>query len=191
MEFKDWINAILLAVTVIATIIGPITAVYVSRLGEDRREKRRRQYNILHSLMRTRAFTLHNDHVAALNLVQLEFYGQEKIDLAFRHYMAHLNTPVPSGGEEPLRGFVDDRDDRFYSLVREIAAELGITFDKSDLKRLAYAPKGWGNNEAQQQAILARTLELLDGRRPLPVAQFRVSSVNSKFPEPPATIDDK
>lgn len=189
MDFKDWINAILLGITVVATIVGPISAVLVTRWGEDRRERRRRQYNILHSLMRTRAITLHNDHVAALNLVQLEFYGQHKIDQTFRHYLAHLSLEVPTA-DEPLRVFIDDRQDRFFSLVQEIAAELGYRFDKADLKRLSYSPKGWANIEAQQQAIIARTLDLLDGRRPLPVTQFHVSDTNTKFPPPPATIDN-
>jgi len=121
---------------------------------------------ILHSLMRTRAIGLHNDHVTALNLVQLEFYGHEKIERAFRYYMEHLNLTVPSD-PAALKIFIEDREDRFYSLVQEIAAQLEFRFDKSDLKRLSYSPRGWANLEAQQQGILARTLEMLDGRRPL------------------------
>jgi hypothetical protein len=184
METKDWINIALLAITVVATIIGPISAVWVSRLGEEGREKTRRQYHILHSLMRTRAFVLHVDHVAALNLVQLEFYGHANIDQAFRRYMEHLNTLAPKEAGA-LKQFGEERDDRFYSLIQQIADLLGYKFDKADLRRLSYMPQGWNDQEALQRGISARIIELLDFKRPLPVRQFHQSDVSDKFPPPP------
>lgn len=186
MELKDWINTAILVATIVAIIYGPIKAVSLTRDADERREKKRRQYNILHSLMRTRAFTLHADHVAALNLVQLEFYGNEKIDQAFRRYMEHLSTRAPA--EAQIDAFLDERSDRFYTMVQEMAALLGFKFDKADLKRLSYAPKGWEDAEAMQKGLYARLTELLDFRRPLPVQQFHASDVNKKFPPPPSTI---
>lgn len=186
METKDWI---ILVTTVAAIIIGPIVAVWITRLNDERRDKKRRQYNVLHALMRTRAFSLHSDHVSALNLVQLEFYGLDDVDTAFRHYMGHLNSTVPPATDvQANRTFADERQDRFYTLVQKMAAHLGLTFDKADLKRLSYAPQGWQDAEAQQKTLSARIIELLEFRRPLPVKEFHASDVNNKFPPPPNVI---
>src|SRR5205807_926800 len=108
------------------------------------------------------------------NLVQLEFYGHKEIDRAFRHYREHLSTTSPNDAASAGQ-FADERTDRFYTLVQEMAALLGYKFDKADLKRLAYAPQGWEDAEAMQRGIQARILDLLEFRRPLPVKEFHVS----------------
>lgn len=188
MDLKDWINTAILIVTIIAIVYGPIKAVSLTRAADEVREKKRRQYNILHSLMRTRAFILHADHVAALNVVQLEFYGNQKIDAAFRRYMEHLTLEAPTSGEGQIQVWLDERSDRFYTLVQAIAELLEFKFDKSDLKRLSYSPKGWDDSEALQRGIQTRILELLDFRRPLPIKEFFVSATNDKFPPPPTSV---
>lgn len=187
MDPKDWINFLILIATIAAIVYGPIKAVALTRAADEAREKKRRQYSTLHSLMRTRAFILHTDHVAALNVVQLEFYGHERIDQAFRRYMEHLSTTAPTEANA-VNNFLDERSDRFYSLAQEIAALLGYKFDKADLKRLSYSPRGWEDAEAIQRGIHSRIIDLLDFRRPLPVKQWHVSDANDKFPPPPATV---
>lgn len=74
-QLKDLINSLVLIVTVFAIIYGPVVAVKISRSQENLREKIRRQYDIFHNLIKTRRMVLAPDHVTALNLVQIEFYG--------------------------------------------------------------------------------------------------------------------
>jgi hypothetical protein len=186
MDIKDWINTAILLATIFAIIYGPIRAVKITRDADEARDVKRRQYNILHSLMRTRSVTLHTDHVAALNLVQLEFYGHKEVDQAFRRYREHLSMLSPTD-PKAAEGFADERKDRFYTLVQEMASMLGYKFDKADLKRLAYAPQGWEDAEAMQRGLQGRILELLEGRRPLPVKEFHASDVSKNFPPPPPT----
>ncbi|MCF8533072.1 MAG: hypothetical protein K9G48_08720 [Reyranella sp.] len=184
MDWKDWIHIAILIATIVAIVYGPIKAVEISRRSDEAREKKRRQYNILHSLMRTRAFSLHADHVMALNLVQLEFYGQQKIDDAFRRYMEHLGQRAPTDGTA-FHNWSEDRTDRFYSMVQAIAEVLGFKYDKADLQRLSYSPQRWADDEGQERAFRALFIDVLEGRRPFPVTQFRISEINKKFPPPP------
>jgi len=67
-------------------------------------------------------------------------------------------------------------------MLYEMAESLGYHFDKVTIKRNAYNPKLWGEIELEQHAIRKKFLEVLDGKRRLPVAVFE-----EKFPD---LIDD-
>ena len=69
MQTKDWI-------TVIAVIAGPILAVQAQKFVESFREKKQRRSAIFKTLMSTRAERLHREHVQALNMIDIEFYGR-------------------------------------------------------------------------------------------------------------------
>lgn len=181
---RDWATLLVLALTVAATIYGPTRVYNLQQASEKDREARRRQYALLHSLMRTRVQVLHQDHVAAINLIQLEYYGHENVQSAFRRYLEHLETIAPNDPGQRDR-WLDDRQDRFYALIKEMADVLGLKFDKADLKRFAYSPQGWSNEEGVLKAARALVVEVLEGKRPIPVQQFHPSAINSKFPAPP------
>lgn len=176
-------------ITVIAIIVGPILAVAITRF-QDRREKRQqRKLEIFRSLMQTRRTTLDRDHVGALNLVEVEFHGQEKIKTAYRRYMEFRHEPIPSSID------IDDQDRHFqrgenllFDLLHEIGSELGYKFDKDDLKRFAYIPKGWNDDEALGRKNALLLSQLLEGKIALPVTPQQPQE-NSPFP--PAPIDDK
>ena len=55
-------------VTIIALIVGPISAVFITRLLDDRRASRDRRWDIFRNLMRYRGTGLHAEFVGALNL---------------------------------------------------------------------------------------------------------------------------
>jgi hypothetical protein len=182
---RDIVTLLILGVTVWAIIYGPGRAVFLQRDTDEKREAKRRQYGILHNLMKTRSWNLHMDHVMALNLIQLEFHGHDDVVDAYRYYRQHLSITVPTVPAEN-RQFEDDRKDRFYTLVKAIADVLGIEFDKADIERLAYAPQGWHDDVTQQNHLRALFIEVLSGRRPVPMSNFHISAVNTKFPDPPA-----
>uniref|UniRef100_UPI002AA29EDF DUF6680 family protein n=2 Tax=Serratia TaxID=613 RepID=UPI002AA29EDF len=68
LQFKD-------AIMTGAVILGPIFAVQVQKYLEQFREKKQRRLNIFRSLMSTRAERLNREHVQALNMIDIEFYG--------------------------------------------------------------------------------------------------------------------
>ena len=46
--------------------------------------------------------------------------------------------------------------------------------------------QGWVNTEAEQSAIRQLALELLQGKRPLPISPFQPNPAGAKFPPPPS-----
>ena len=62
--------------------------------------------------------------------------------------------------------------DNVNDMLYEMAESLDYHFDKVTIKRNAYNPRLWGEIELEQHAIRKKFLELLDGKRRLPVATF-------------------
>ena len=103
IELKDWI-------TIVALFLGPILAIQVQKLIEAKKEKRDRRFDIFKTLMATRAERLSTEHVQALNLIDIEFYGkirwgtrfqterEKAVTNAWKNYNDHLNHT--QGGED-------------------------------------------------------------------------------------------
>jgi hypothetical protein len=192
MQFKDVLSLLVLAATIVAIFWGPIKAVEITRANDDRREKRRRQFEVFHSLMKTRRFRLAPGHVMALNLVQVEFYQHERIDAAYRNYMTLLARTAPPPSDPGAEHFYQQQEDALYDLLHEIGQELGYAYDRRDLQRLAYGPRGWEDDEMQQRVTRNLLIELLTGKRALPVIDFaKVVQAAGKYPPPPSLAGDK
>jgi hypothetical protein len=150
------------------------------------REKLRRKYQIFHALMRTRRATLSPEHVAALNVIQTEFHDDDKVTAAYKKYIDNLGVGLHSGlKEEVIKRIVDDRDDAFNDMMFEIGKHLGFSLDRRELAKYSYAPQGWVTAEAEQNALRQLAVELLQGKRPLPISPFQPSPSAAKFPPAP------
>jgi hypothetical protein len=187
MQFKDWLNIAILVVTAIAIVVGPIMAVRISLRFEESRETIRRKYQTFNTLMRTRRATLSPDHVTALNVIQIEFHDDERVITTYKRYIDNLGIFWPPGTkEDAAKKFLEDRDDAFNEMMFEIGKHLGFSLDKRELKKYSYAPQGWVNIEAEQNAVRQLALELLQGKRPLPISPFQPPNPSmDKFPPPP------
>jgi hypothetical protein len=175
--------------TILAILVGPIAAVMITRRIDDRRAKEHRRREVFSTLMRTRRFKLSVDHVNALNLIQIEFYGRPDVAGAYQQYISHLNSPIPSTTDEQS-AFFERREDLFVDLVHSIARELKYDLDKRDLAKLAYGPVGWINDDEEIRAMRRAVLELLSGRRPLPVFAWQLQGGIGPFPPVP-TVDQE
>ena len=185
-QLRDFINTLVLCATIFAIYFGPIRAVKITRDNDERREKRRREFEIFSNLMKTRRMVLDPIHVTTLNLVDVEFYKNETIIIAYRAYIENLQKFLPDNQpQRVIDQFLRDRDDAFFNLIHSIGQHLGFSFDKRDLQKFSYVPQGWQNVDFELQNFRRLTIELLLGRRPLPVKQFAASDVNNKFPPPP------
>ncbi len=80
---------------IVAVILGPIVAVQVQKFIEKLRQSKLAKEAIFKTLMSTRGTLLSPLHVQALNLIDLEFYGQQeenrKVVDAWKLYRDHLN----------------------------------------------------------------------------------------------------
>lgn len=153
---------------VLATGLSPLIAVQVTRYLDDRNEERGRKLQVFKILMATRAYTLAPSHVEALNRIDLEFSPsrrKEKAVLdAWQQYLDHLgDTPI-----EPSAWAIR-RIDLLVDLLGAMANALGYEFNKTQIKKGAYAPIAHGHLEKDQEQLRKMWLELFDGRRSLPM----------------------
>ena len=169
-QTRFWIEVGILVVTIFAVYFGPIRAVKITRQLDDRRADRERKYTVLSDLMRTRRARLETAHIYALNLIELEFHHNKSVIEAYRTYARHLASyPEES---QAIERHAEEGHALFSSLLKEIAQTLGYQFDKDDLNRLSYFPRGIGEH---QDAIFrnAKLLsEVLEGRRSIPIVNF-------------------
>jgi hypothetical protein len=128
------VNIIGIAI-IIATLLGPILAVQAQKAVERARERNNRKSWVFHTLMATRAARLSADHVQALNMIDLAFYGKrifgihrrskkETIVLdAWHEYLDHLNTKYE---EDNFSLWVTKGDELFVNLLFSLADDVGF-----------------------------------------------------------------
>jgi hypothetical protein len=175
LTFQNWIS-------ILAIITGPTAALVIGKYLEERRAKRNRKIQIFQTLMANRASRLSAPWVQALNGIETEFYGQTKVIEAWRVVLDHLYSDDANDAKK-VEQWVATLTDSGNGLLYEMAESLGYHFDKVTIKRNAYNPKLWGDIEAEQHALRKKLLELLDGKRKLPIATFEKA-----FPD---LIDEK
>lgn len=169
LELKDW-------ATIVAALIGPILAVQAQKAVESFRERRRRKVVLFEQLMATRASRLAPEHVRALNMVDLVFYGERVVGIqsrtakeqgvldAWKEYHDHLNTKAD---EAQLPLWVARGDELFTNLLFAISQDLGFKFDRVQLKRGSYSPVAHGEIEAEQTELRKAALSLVTGKHAL------------------------
>ncbi len=153
---------------ILATMLGPVIAVQVTRYVDDRKEVKGRKLQVFKTLMATRAYTLSPAHVEALNRIDLEFSSnlpaEKKVIDVWKQYLDLLGdkslTPERWG---------EKRIELLVELLYVMGQCLDYNFDKTQIKNATYAPIAHGRIDEEQQAIRTHTLELLQGKRVLPM----------------------
>ncbi len=180
LEVKDW-------VTCAAVVIGPIFAIQVQKVIEKIKEKQGRRLQIFKALMSTRAERLSREHVQALNMIYIEFYGSKFFGFkwqsndevivtdAWKIYNAHLNDKTYVSNEAwSKRG-----DELFTELLFNMSKSLGYDFDKVQLKSDAYKPMAHVDLENAQLAVLNGWAKILNNEKPL---QMEITNLPSSQP---------
>jgi len=153
---------------VAATALSPLIAVQVTRYLDDRNEERGRKLKVFKTLMATRAYSLSAAHVEALNTIDLEFSSRRKAEKAvldvWQQYLDHLgNTGMEA------TAWATRRADLLVDLLYAMGQALGYDFNKTQIKNGTYAPGAHGRMETEQSRIRELTVELLEGRRSIPM----------------------
>ncbi|BAI71588.1 hypothetical protein AZL_009500 [Azospirillum sp. B510] len=157
-EFLAW-------ATVFATFVGPIVAVFATRVIDRLREKRDAKLNVFRALMRNRRLSLSQDFVSALNSVEVEFYGDKSVISALEELSQHYNKNIQL---EPQR-WEQERQYKLAKLLRVMGRSLGIEIEQLDILSGGYAPQGWDETETQQKIARALLIEVLSGHKPINV----------------------
>ncbi len=170
-----------------AVILGPIFAVQAQKTIEAFQETRKRRMALFKTLMSTRAERLNRDHVQALNMIDIEFYGrllpfiktryqtkkEQAITHAWKSYNSHLNQ---KDEYDSLDQWIKKGDELFTGMLYSISQSLNYDYDKVQLQRDCYRPIAHGNIESIQLAILTGLDDIVNKGKPLNV-------INIPYPE--------
>lgn len=157
----------------IATLVSPCLAVQVQKWIEESKEKKRRKMWIFATLMTTRASRTANEHVMALNSIDLTFNKDTKkekaIVNAWRTYFDHLcNTPDEKADHETFKQkqgvWEQKKDDLFVDLLKCLSDALDYNFDTVQLKRGFYYPRAHDKLEMEHSLLRSGLIEVIAGR---------------------------
>lgn len=170
MTISDW-------AMIAAVILGPILAVQTQKWIESFRAEHERKKWIFKTLMATRGTPVSPTHVQALNMIDLEFSAKvpkEKAVLeAWKIYLDHLcsgpNNLQDQDYKTKLDAWSNKSQDCLVDLLHTMGQVLKYDFDKVQLKKGAYTPQGHAEIELEQTMLRKGTIEVLAGRRTLPV----------------------
>lgn len=162
MTIADWLM-------ISAVLLGPIIAVQLARYLDNKKEERERKLQVFKTLMATRAYTVSWDHVVALNRIDLEFDKDNKKEKAvieaWKAYLDLLGDKTMTPEQWAVK-----RVDLLVELLHKMAQVLDYDFDKTHIKNSSYSPVAHGNIEDEQKALGAGLIQVLEGKRPIPMA---------------------
>lgn len=165
---------------VFATLMGPILAVQAQKFLERIREHESRKLWIFSTLMTTRRSRLSVDHVKALNMIDVSFYGfrflffvhwqtrsEKKVITAWKAYLDNLATDMEGWPDSRKEVHWNDRDRQFATLLVLIGSAVGYDFDEVHIKKAGYIPIAHNELEEKQRRLLDSAVNVLQGDQPL------------------------
>jgi hypothetical protein len=166
-----------------ATFLGPIFAVGITLWREAKSQKYNRLLYVFRTLMATRKIGISNEHVNALNLIEVDFHNCEDVVKAWKSYLEHLNAVnVPEDGP-----WQETKEKRLPELLSKMGAVLGFDIPGLDLFRGGYSPIGWVHKDARTNGVLEFFNGLSDGTKVLPIWLAGVAQQNPPpVNQPPA-----
>lgn len=156
-------------ITIVAIFLGPIFAIIISIMINRIQIKKDDKLWIFRTLMRTRANTLSNAHIEALNMIDVTFHGNNKYDsevvAAWKLYLDSLSDLNTS--PEIL---IQRRQDLLIDLLKTMSTALSYNFTKESLKNTTYIPEGHVDLINDQKEVRVGVIEVLNGKRSIPIS---------------------
>ena len=144
-------------VTTAAIVIGPLAAVVISGYLDRRRAKMDRRRQIFRALMKTRRTWGSPEHVEALNLIEVDFYGAGSVQQAYKNLFDYFEKDIPRRPDEDDKQFSERKTKHHASLLtkllKEMADELGYKKDSLEILEGGYSPILFGEIESDQTKI--------------------------------------
>ncbi|WP_296650411.1 DUF6680 family protein [Paraburkholderia sp.] len=151
---------------VLATFFGPIAALLITFARDARTQKYNRRFWVFRTLMATRRIGISNDHVNALNLIEVDFYKCKNVEAAWKSYLGHLNDVR---AQEDQAAWGETKERRLAELLFEMAKVLKFDMPALDLFKGGYAPQGWAHKESRQGELLDFFHEMRLGEKEFPI----------------------
>lgn len=162
--------------TIFAILAGPIIALQLQQYLDRHRDSRQRKLWIFRAIMANRATILNPTYVQALNLIDIDFDSDSKMDkevrTAWKVLLDHLGT-MPVHNEAAIAAANERAIDLRVALMKKMAEALDYDFDEVQIKKGSYLPTGHSDLENEQNLLRRRLLEVLNGQRRIPVGVFQ------------------
>ncbi len=159
--------------TIVAILFAPIIAIVVGKYLDDRKEKKEAKLWIFRSLMATRAVPMSQEHVRALNMIDVNFYGEDtkskKVVEAWNLLRDNFYKNVDTTSTALLTQWGDKNQELLMELLQKMAEYLNFSFDKTAIKNTSYFPKGYGETEDELMFIRKGFVEMIKGNSTLPI----------------------
>jgi hypothetical protein len=165
-----------------ATFLGPIFAVGITLWRESTSRKYNRRLHVFRTLMATRKIAISQDHVNALNLVEVDFYKCKNVETAWKSYLEHLNN----AGRPEDDAWRETKERRLADLLFQIATVLGFDISALDMFKGGYAPMGWAHKEARSNGLLDYFHDMAEGTKNFPIWLKGVTPSDNPPAQPPA-----
>ncbi|KTD65380.1 DUF6680 family protein [Legionella spiritensis] len=171
--------------TIAAILIAPWAALFIQDKLSKWKEDRERRIEIFKTLMATRLSPLSFEHIRALNMIDIEFYGRKKykrVRSAWRTYLdvrvdyAQIQNPI----DAQTLHFDVECNRTLINLLVTMGESLGYDFDESHVKQSIYKPKGHFTEEQYQFFMRTKLVELFSGDASLPVSVVKASNIHAK-----------
>jgi hypothetical protein len=142
-------------------VVGSLSTLILNHFYTQWKDIKEKRERIFRTLMSTRGFRAFPAHVEALCAVEVEWSGRkdEKVRSAWKAYNHHLNRQdVPTDINDAANiAWRNDLEELFAELIVALGESIGKPQDKTDVKRGAYGPRSWWENE-QETSLLRKGL---------------------------------
>jgi hypothetical protein len=141
-----------------STLIAPLAALQIQTYIEKMKIKKAKKMDVFKILMATRATPFNFEHVKALNMINIEFYGDLEVINAWKEFLdIRSRQDLSNPGKE--------YEDSIVNLLQKMASSLNLNFHDDEIRKGCYRPKIHVDAEALQWKIyydISRALE--DGK---------------------------
>lgn len=157
--------------TILAILAAPWVALWIQAKLDAKKEAKGRRLNIYKTLMATRATPLSQEHVRALNMIDLEFYGKKKYQSIRSAWQAYLRVRIEhkATNEKEIIDFNKACDETLTTLLVKMGKTLGYNFNEENIRKSLYKPGGHVSEENYQTFIRAKLSDLFSGSFALPM----------------------
>lgn len=167
---------------ILSTLAGPVLAVQAQKWVERSKAAGDLRFWIFRTLMSTRATRISAEHVTALNMIDLAFYGRRLLGTAipyrnkadqavvdaWHEYQKHLTPEPPIQDHEIERGqqWSAKGEELFLNLLSALAKASRYKFDRGHLRTGGYNPMSSVIIEREQARLRKLFIEALSTEGP-------------------------
>jgi len=178
MKLNDWL-------TLLAIVLGPISAVCITLWIEATRRVRERQLYVMRMLLTTRHLPADPQYNAAINLIPSEFNGEKKVMDAWRKYQDRVREQ--NSVEQQKRVSAAQS-----GMIFEVMHCVGLTnLSEGDIQTQAYVSQGFLDRDTlylDSLRAMPKIAETLDKQREL--TQQIVNNIPGRPPTPSSQLPE-